>query len=284
MIVDTHVHVIARDEVRYPLHPAGVGTQWFREHPVDVEAFLATAADAGVERAVLVQAFGAYTTHDEYVLDAAAADERLVSVVIVAPGDVATLRAHAARARCHGVRLFGVGGDAPTWFDGEAGIALWDTAAELDLRIVATLLTPDLPRLARMLTRTPEVPVVLDHCGFPDLGDGPPFARAAPLLALADHPGLHLKVTSHVLEDAGAHANAFVELLAARFGADRLVWGSDYPQTHDRTYAELLALGRAACAGLDARDRDRVLGGNALRLWPQLAGASASAHSATMRR
>ena len=97
------------------------------------------------------------------------------------------------------------------------------------------------------------------------------------MLALARHVGLHLKVTSHVLEAAGADAPALVERLAATFGADRLVWGSDYPQTHDRSYAKLVALGRAACEELTESDRARVLGGNALRLWPQLAGASASA-------
>ncbi len=137
-----------------------------------------------------------------------------------------------------------------------------------------------------MLERHPGVPVVLDHCGFPDLRGGPPFTGAAPLLALAEHPGLHLKVTSHVLEAAGADdpaaAGAFVEHLVAAFGAERLVWGSDYPQTHGRTYAELVALGRDACRALSDADQARVLGENALRLWPSLAapaapdGASAS--------
>ena len=57
----------------------------------------------------------------------------------------------------------------------------------------------------------------------------------------------------------------------ATFGAERLVWGSDYPQTHDRTYAELVALGEGACAELGDGDRDRIMAGNALRLWPALA-------------
>ncbi len=277
MIVDTHVHVIAPDEARYPLHPAGVGSQWFREHPVSVEQYAAISSAAGVERAVLVQAFGAYTTENAYVLDAAASDDRFVSVVIVEPGDVEALRAHAACPRCHGVRLFGVGGDPPTWFDGDEGIALWDAAADLDVRIVATLLTPELPRLRVMLARRPDVPVVLDHCGFPDARGGPPFASAATLFELAEHTNLHLKVTSHVLESAGADASAFVSHLAETFGAERLVWGSDYSQTHDRSYGELVALGQAACADLPGRDQALVLGENALRLWPVLAGASASA-------
>jgi len=277
VIVDTHVHVIAPDPARYPLHPAGVGSQWFREHPVSVEEFVATSAAAGVDRAVLVQAFGAYTTHNEYVLDAAASDDRFVSVVIVEPGDVVALREHAARPRCQGVRLFGIGGAAPVWFDGDEGIALWDTAAELDLRIVATLLAPELPRLRAMLVRRPDVPVVLDHCGFPDLRGGTPFARAATLFELAELPNLYLKVTSHVLEAAGDDAGAFVAHLAATFGVERLVWGSDYSQTHDRPYAQLVELGRTSCSGLSTRDQARVLGENALALWPSLGGASASA-------
>jgi predicted TIM-barrel fold metal-dependent hydrolase len=280
LIVDTHVHVVARDEARFPLRPSGVGSRWFREHPVTAEDYLAAADAAGVDRAVLVQAHGAYGSDNTYVLDALrVAPERWSAVVIVDPVEVdapARLRALAAVPGCEGVRLFGVGPEPPVWFDGDAGAALWGTAVELDLRIVATLLTPDLPRLDTMLTRHRDVPVVLDHCGFPDLHAGPPFAGAAALLALADHPGLHLKVTSHVLESAGAHAGAFVERLVAAFGAERLVWGSDYPQTHDRTYAELVELGRSACAGLDPVDQARVLGENALRLWPSL-GANASA-------
>jgi L-fuconolactonase len=223
---------------------------------------------------VLVQAHGAYGSDNSYVLDALqVAPERFVGVVIVDPAaDDAPerLRELASVPGCQGVRLFGIGAEPPVWFDGDVGSSLWATAVDLDLRIVATLLTPDLPRLDAMLARFPGAPVVLDHCGFPEVHDGPPFVGLEPLLGLVDHPGLHLKVTSHVLEGAGAHATAFVERLAATFGPDRIVWGSDYPQTHDRSYAELVALGRDACAGLPAADQARVLGETALRLWPSL--------------
>jgi L-fuconolactonase len=280
VIVDTHVHVIAPDEARYPLRPTGVGSQWFREHPVSVEEFAATAGACGVDRAVLVQAFAAYGSDNSYVLDAvAAAPERFVSVGIIDPADPeapATLRRLADVPGFSGVRLFGIGGDAPAWFDGAVGISLWEVAAELDLRLVATLLAPELPRLRRMMDRFPDVPVVLDHCGFPDLRGGPPFQNAGPLFALTDHERLHLKVTSHLLEEADQRspggAAAIVERLAADFGAERLVWGSDYSQTHDRSYAELVALGRGACAGLADDDQTAFLAGNALRLWPALGG------------
>ncbi len=281
MIVDTHVHVVAPDAERYPLHPSGVGSQWFREHPVSAEQFATTARDAGVARAVLVQAHGAYGADNRYVVDAVAtAPDWFVSVVIVDPADpdpTATLRALAQQPGVAGVRLFGISAAPPTWFDDVTGAALWTAAIDLDLRLVATLLTPELPRLVRMVAQFPDAPVVLDHCGFPDLAGGPPYRAAGPLFALADLPSVHLKVTSHLLEDAESRAAggaaALVERLATTFGPERLVWGSDYPQTHDRSYAELVALGRGAAAALPTADRDAFLGGNARRLWPALANA-----------
>jgi predicted TIM-barrel fold metal-dependent hydrolase len=278
MIVDTHVHVIARDAARYPLRPSGVGSEWFRDHPVSAEQFAMTATAAGVDRAVLVQAFGAYGTDNDYVVDAVSvAPERFVSVGIVDaadPGAPSTLRALAGRPGFSGLRLFAIGASPPTWLDDPRTEPLWAVATELDLRIVVALLPPDLPRLRRRLEQSPGVPVVLDHCGFPDLAGGPPYPRAAALFALAEFEHLHLKVTSHLLEAADAVGDpcgqVLVELLAAAFGASRLVWGSDYPQTHDRSYAELVELGRAACARLSEADCARVMGGNAVRLWPAL--------------
>lgn len=278
MIVDTHVHVIAADQARYPLRPSGVGSQWFREHPVGVEEFATTASAAGVDRAVLVQAFGAYTTDNSYVVDAAASDlDRFVSVGIVDPEDPAAadeVRALTTRPGFSGIRLFAIGASPPAWLDDASTDALWTTAAELDLRVVVALLPPDLPRLRRRLAGFTG-PVVLDHCGFPDLRGGPPYAGAAELFALAGFEHLHLKVTSHLLEGADAEGDpcgrALVAQLVATFGADRLVWGSDYPQTHDRTYAELVELGQGACAELTDADREQITATNALRLWPALA-------------
>ena len=278
MIVDTHVHVIADDATRYPLRPSGIGSEWFREHPVTVEQFAAAAAAAGVDRAVLVQAFGAYGTDNAYVVDAvAAAPDRFVSVGIVDPEDPHapdTLRALAARPGFSGIRLFAIGASPPTWLDDPTTDPLWAVATELDLRIVVALLPPDVARLRRRLEQFPGVPVVLDHCGFPDLTGGPPYPGAAELFALAEFHQLHLKVTSHLLEGAYAEGDGsgqeLMEQLVGTFGASRLVWGSDYPQTHDRSYGELVALAHAACAHLAAGERELVLGANALRLWPAL--------------
>src|SRR5436190_5167695 len=129
MVVDTHVHVVG-DESRYPLNPPGVGSNWFREAPVDVEEFSRLMDEAGVDRAVLVQAMGAYGFDNDYVLDAAATDpSRFKSVVIVA-GDpdaaAAKLRTLATERGADGVRLFALGDD---WIGAPEAEVIWRTAA-----------------------------------------------------------------------------------------------------------------------------------------------------------
>jgi predicted TIM-barrel fold metal-dependent hydrolase len=275
VIVDTHTHVIARDEARYPLQPSGVGSQWFRDAPCTAEQLAALGADAGVDAAVLVQAFGAYSYDNAYVVDSAdVRPDRFVSIAIVDPLDPrspALLRDLAQRPRFTGVRLFSIGvldQPQPTWLDDPETFAVWEVCADLGLRVVVACLPEHLPRLSRVLDRFPEQPVVLDHCGFVEAAD-----FDADLLPLSRHANLHCKATSHVLEAAEAQGSATVVVarLVAEFGAERIVWGSDFPQTHDRPYADLVALARRTCSDLSERDRDLVLGGTAARLWPELA-------------
>jgi L-fuconolactonase len=94
------------------------------------------------------------------------------------------------------------------------------------------------------------------------------------LFDLARLPNLHCKVTTNVIElarSAGGRPQAFIGELVRHFGADRVMWGSDFCQTHDRTYAELVALARDAFGELPSADQQLCLGGTATRLWPSLA-------------
>ena len=63
------------------------------------------------------------------------------------------------------------------------------------------------------------------------------------------------------------HPAGAVEALVANFGAGRLMWGSDFCQTHDRPYSALVELARESFAGLSASDREQCLAGTATRLW-----------------
>lgn len=69
-------------------------------------------------------------------------------------------------------------------------------------------------------------------------------------------------------------APAFVAALAARVGAERLLWGSDFSHTFDRPYKSLVDLAGNTTAGLSAAGQEEVLAGTAGRLWPALARAA----------
>jgi L-fuconolactonase len=274
VIVDAHVHVVAADRERYPLRPTGISLDWYREAPVAVGDFLKLMTAAGVDRAVLVQPMSAYGFDNRYVIDATRThSDRLASVVIVDNTDDPAGRLRAmANEGVSGVRLFAIGNPTLPRLDDANALPLWEATAELDLPAVVTILSNQLPELGAMLERFPEVSVALDHCGFPDLSGGPPYSKAEDLFELATLPNVSLKVSCHLLKHAEAAGDPrdLVDQLAAAFGADRLVWGSDYPQTHDRSYAALLELGRGACSRLSPADQRGFLGENALRIWPRL--------------
>ena len=252
LVVDTHTHVISGDHEKYPLQVADYpGVEWVYEAPVTVEELKAELAGAGVDRAVLVQAQGGYGTDNSYVLDARAAHPDTFSAVVIVddPAELHTL----AAAGAGGVRFFAIGGGGPLHQE-----ATWDTARRLGLRVSAATVPEYLPALADAVAAHPDVILALDHCGFaPEtIGD---YARLA---------NLYLKVTPHVL-DEGDPATT-LERLADQFGLDRLMWGSDYSQTHDRPYTELADQARAACAAMSPSEQAQFLGGTALALWPEL--------------
>lgn len=273
-VVDAHVHVIG-DPARYPLQPTALpGDSWYRQAAVDATQFTELMVAAAVRRAVLVQPVGAYGDDNSYVLDAAAqSPERFASVCMVDPAGpepAATLRRCVFERGASGVRLFAVRDPHGLSVDAEPYLPLWDQAAGLGIVVVVTIWGRQLPGLRRMLERYPGLQVSLDHCAFPGFDGNPERADLDSLLALSKNAALSLKVTSHVIaacEAAGFGGGQFVARLVAEFGAQRVMWGSDFPQTHDREYGELVDVGRMACAALDKRGQAEVLQQAAERLW-----------------
>ena len=271
MIVDTHVHVVADDLRDYPLSPLPLSGPWYREAPCSAERLVERMDEAGVARAVLVQPVGAYSYDNRYAADSAARfPERFTAVCCVDPNgpDPARELTHWVRERgVRGVRLFALS-RGPSWLAEPRTLPLVERAAELGAHVVVTIFAHQIPELRSLLRRFPELPVSLDHCGFPELVREP-WDEAASLFALAELPNLHCKVTTHVLDRAAREGDPkrFVRALVDRFGAQRVMWGSDFSQTHDRPYAELVRSGCNAFAELSAEDRAWCLGRAAGALW-----------------
>jgi L-fuconolactonase len=275
-LVDSHTHVVASDEGRYPFTPRSLSGEWYRDAPCAADQFVEQLDACGVAAAVLVQPVGAYSYDNSYTADSAARlSDRFASACCIdaeAVDAVDRLTYWVRDRGMHGVRLFALSREGPSWLDSPATFPVWERAAMLGAHVIVTIFQHQLPELRAVLEAFPEVPVSLDHCGFPEL-ESAPWDAARELFALAEMPNLHCKVTSNVIGLAsakGARPGDFISTLVGHYGAERVMWGSDFCQTHDRTYADLVALARDAFGDLAAADQAACLGGTAARLWPVL--------------
>lgn len=265
-VVDSHVHVVSDDLARYPLRPGVATNPWYLDHPCSGPELRALMAAAGVDRAVLVQGVGAYEYDNTYVLDVAAAAPDVFTAVVCSDrraadpvGDVLALVAAGAR----GYRWFCVHDDPRI----EEPRALWDALAVLRVPVVVTFLPDGLEAFARVARAYPELVFAIDHVAFVDFGAGVPEA----LRALAPLPNVCCKVSTHALHTVAEHgdpADAVAEL--ASVFADRILWGSDWSQTHHAPYPDIVEEGRRAAVKLTDAGRAAYLGGTALTLWPEL--------------
>jgi len=271
MIVDSHTHIVSADEERFPLQctvtdPADPSS-WPVHARVTAEELAREMTDCGVERACLVQGFAAYQFDNRYTIAAAEADpNRFVSVCVVDTQQQAAstqLESLAVHPRMRGVRLVSGFMEGDAGLDSPGARRVWDAADRLGLVVVAFTLGNQLESFAAAARSHHQRPVILDHCGFIDVVND--FERLASLAPLEN---VYLKVSTRVLvQDDPAQ---IVRQLADKFGAGRLLWGSDYPASHDRSYRDWVELARASTHKLARDETDLYLGGTALQLWPEL--------------
>jgi len=129
-----------------------------------------------------------------------------------------------------------------------------------------------LPYVRMLAEKFPRVNIILDHLGRPDVLDGPPYANAAGLFALADLPNIYLKLTPRIFGDVEkdkASAETFFPRVVDAFGAQRMAWGSNFP-TSPGTLKEILAIAEKGLACLTAEDRAWIFGKTAQTLYPAL--------------
>ena len=116
-IVDIHPHVIATDNVRYPLQPLG-GNQstWSRDRPTPYEKMIEEMDKAGVAKSALVHASTAYGHDNSYVAEAIAAHPKrftgVFSIDMLAADNVEKMKHWLARG-FSGMRLFTTGSTMP---------------------------------------------------------------------------------------------------------------------------------------------------------------------------
>lgn len=277
-IVDIHPHIVSPDIERYPITPiGGKRSDWSDKHSVDLETLIEAMDAAGVDKAAVVHSSTTYGFNCDYVADSVARyPDRLTgvfSIDVLAPDAVEKMKLWLGRGLT-GMRIFSRGSTlkgAVLAIDDPAIGPCYEFAAENGIPVVSNVTIDKFDQLENVLRRFPQTTHVVDHLGGADFAEGLDAGRA--LFALAKYPNLYLKVSSRNFTKARDQGNAGTVFprLVSEFGADRLAWASNYP-ANTGTLADLLELARTCLESVSEKDRDLILGGTALKLYPALAG------------
>jgi predicted TIM-barrel fold metal-dependent hydrolase len=270
MIIDTHVHVLSPDRVKYPV----------LDNPPDWPSVtgesLASDMDAnGVDRAILVQSFFAYGFDNSYAIDCAKADSARFQVVAVidqtAPA-APNLLTHLVREEgVRGVRFMPKGMPDGVLWD-PITFPVWERAGELGIPVTVAAEIQHLPQLPAVLERFAHVTVCLEHMWGIEI-DQPPFPDLEPLVALSRLSNVHLKLApnnSFAAREANVPPRVLYDYVIDKFGIDRVMWGSNYPAHPARfgPYTDRLQIMHDDLDYLSAPDREAFFSGNAARIWP----------------
>lgn len=296
MLFDTHAHVLSADRDAYPFGPLRGGAV-APVNPVvfPVEELVRQMGGCGIDRACLVQRATLYGYDNSYALAAAAQfPDRFAPVVVLDAQEEASqheLRRLAGVHRVGGLRIVapGLSKNDTSWLDSPEALEYWAVAEELGLPVTVILywLNNAAGRAALLkLVRRFSIPILLDHTALPhpstpekkiceangydcSIPGGADFGIGELLAGFDDLSHVHFKVTDinfDRLEEAGLDAAHFVRVLADRFGAERLIWGSDVGQS-PAPYQEKIDRLHHAGALLSDSERAAFFGGNAQRIY-----------------
>lgn len=280
-VIDIHPHIVSPDTQRYPLAPLG-GKQsaWSSERPTTYEMLLQAMDEAGVTKAAIVHSSTAYGYDNSYVADAVAAVPSrfagVYSIDVMAPDAVKTFDYWLSRG-CSGMRLFTTGSTLPdqaTWFADPKTYPFWEHAAAKNIPVCMQMKQEGIPLLREILDKFPKVVMILDHLSRAPFADGPPYSQAADFLALARYEQVYLKVTPINVTPKSwgkGRPETFFGKVIDTFGASRIAWGSNFPNSVG-TLAEILGAARRAFSFASDSDQDWIFGKTAQTLYPVLAG------------
>ena len=257
MIIDTHCHA---------------GRNWFQ--PIETLEF--EMDQAGVDAAVLIQHGGTYD-NDYLFAEAPKRACRFKVVVMIDPEDPDPLGRleQLARQGAAGVRI------APNGeFTALSDVTdIWRKAGELGL-VVSSL--GDDKRFSsasfkKIIDDCPDTQIVVEHLAGVGIAE-PPYTDYESALECATRPNTTVKVPGlgeitrrpPVLLPDFRFENIppLFEMAHEAFGADRMMWGSDFPPSAGREgYGNTLKGVRSHPAFANGDDIDWVLGKTAARVW-----------------
>lgn len=271
MIIDAHLHLWKSD----PNYPDQQSTTVSPACDIPESLLRDYMEEFGVHRAVLVQPM--YPGEDNSLIAdvANAQPDRYKAVCVVDPtqaGAEDRLSYWVEEKNCRGLRLRPVFPPEEACFGKPESFPLWERAAQLGVIINALVRPQHLSALQTVVAKFPQVPVIVDHMGFPHIAEGTTGSDFQLLLGLAKFPNVHIKATGLCYYSQQAYpytdCHEFIQAAYNAFGPERLIWGSDFPHVLLSTgYRRSLLIPERCYSFMSTADKELLLGGNAARLY-----------------
>jgi len=223
----------------------------------------------GVSRTVLVQAAPS-AAETEFLLSLAEAESFVAGVVgwtdFEAPGASDEVRRLAERPGLLGLRPMIQDIPDDGWMLRPTLAPALSAMVEVGLSFDALVKPHHLANLRRFLATYPDLRVVVDHGGKPDIAGGGFPAWAEAMRAIAQESTAVCKLSGLVTEAAPGWTpedlRPYVDVLLETFGPARLMWGSDWPVLNlNGDYAGWFRTAEALLAGLSEAELELVFGG-----------------------
>lgn len=272
MVIDAHQHFWNLDRIRYGwLEQPGVAPIRRTIEAPELEPQLRAA---GVDKTVLVQSLDSYEDTD-YMLETAARYEWVAGVVgwvpLDRPDEAARKLEHYAQNRLFkGVRHLIHDEADPDWVVRQEVIEGLKTLASFGMSFDVVAVFPNhLKHVPTLAEKVPGLKMVIDHLAKPPIRSGELEPWASQLARAASYPNVYAKISGlNTAADPDSWTaesfRPYIDFAMERFGADRLMYGSDWPVcTLAGDYAKVWRETKRALADCSEREFEAIAGGTA---------------------
>lgn len=147
-------------------------------------------------------------------------------------------------------------------------------AADLGLSFDALVQPRHLQAIDGLARAVPDLKIVIDHCAKPVISGGADAGDAwrCDMAHLASHEQIHCKVSGLANEYGTGWAaktlQPVVDHVVTEFGADRIMWGSDWPVLElEGSYTDWFGCAQSMMQQLSDQERNAVFGETASRFY-----------------
>ena len=277
MIVDTHVHIWEIDPPRYPVGPTAPGWKSEPDERATADELIEDMDANGVDHSVIVQT--SWSTWDNgYMADSVVRfPDRLIGHGMIDPQDpnnAGLVRYWMQKRGLVGFRFHPMYYPEEQILLTEQNGPMWEELAALGAVVQFHMNPNDAVQVAEIARRFPQMKLLIDHMGYPDLKEGE--QAFAPIVELARFENIHVKISDvkgrSEQDFPFADIHPFIRQLVDAFGAERSLWGTGYPGHHRTKHnwlslADELRLVREGFSFLSADQCEQILGRTAAMVW-----------------